>query len=70
VEVVPGSPAARGGVLTGDVLLTVDGRAIGKAQDLQRLMLARRAGARVAMTLFRRGAMVDVAVVLAELSGV
>ena len=68
VEVVPGSPAARAGVLAGDVLLTVDGRAIEKAQDLQRLMLARRAGARVAMTLFRRGAMVDVAVVLAELS--
>jgi S1-C subfamily serine protease len=70
MEVVSGSPAARAGVLTGDVLITVDGRAIEKAQDLQRLMLARRAGARVSMTLYRRGAMVDVAVVLAELSGV
>jgi hypothetical protein len=32
-------------------------------------MLAQRAGAQVAMTLHRRGAMVDVTVVLAELSG-
>jgi S1-C subfamily serine protease len=69
-EVVAGSPAALAGVLTGDVLLTVDGRAIETAQDLQRMMLARRAGSHVAMTLYRRGAMVDVAVVLAELSGV
>ena len=67
-EVVPGSPAERGGVFAGDVLLTLEGRAIEKAQDLQRVMVSRRAGARVSMTLFRRGAMVDVAVMLAELS--
>jgi len=67
---VPGSPAAQAGVLTGDVLLSVDGRPIDKAQDLQRVMLARRAGAQVAMTLHRRGAMVEVTVVLAELSGI
>ncbi|MBW8803433.1 MAG: peptidase S1 [Catenulispora sp. 13_1_20CM_3_70_7] len=70
MEVVPGSPAARAGVLVGDVLLSVEGRPIDKAQDLQRVMLARRAGAQVAMTLHRRGAMVDMTVVLAELSGV
>jgi S1-C subfamily serine protease len=69
-EVVPGSPAGVAGVLPGDVLLTVDARAIEQAQDLQRLMLARRAGARVTMTLYRAGALVDVAVELAELSGV
>ncbi|MEY9856630.1 S1-C subfamily serine protease [Catenulispora sp. GAS73] len=69
-QVVPGSPAAQAGVLVGDVLLSVEGRLIDNAQDLQRVMLARRAGAQVAMTLHRRGAMVDVTVVLAELSGV
>jgi S1-C subfamily serine protease len=68
--VVPGSPAAQAGVLVGDTLLTVEGRPIDKAQDLQRVMLTQRAGAQVAMTLHRRGAMVDVTVVLAELSGV
>lgn len=69
VEVVPGSPAFLGGVLPGDVLLTLEGRAIEKAQDLQRAMLARPEGSRIAMTLYRRGAMVDIVVVLAELSG-
>ena len=68
-EVVAGSPAGRGGVRPGDVLLTLEGRTIEKAQDLQRVMLGCRAGSQVAMTLYRRGAVVDVAVVLAELSG-
>jgi hypothetical protein len=48
----------------------VGGRPVDKAHGLQRVMLAWRAGAQVAMTLHRRGAMVNVTVVPSELSGV
>jgi S1-C subfamily serine protease len=60
VEVVPGSPAARAGLFAGDVLLSVAGEPVSTAQTLQRLMFAEAIGKDLAITVFRRGAMVDV----------
>jgi S1-C subfamily serine protease len=67
VEVVPGSPAARAGLFTGDVLLTVDGRPVSTAQTLQRLMFAEAIGRDLPITVWRRGALVDVIARPAEL---
>ena len=39
-EVVPGGPAAKAGLLAGDVLLSAGGTPVTSAQSLQRLMLA------------------------------
>jgi S1-C subfamily serine protease len=60
VEVVPGSPAARAGLFAGDVLLTVHGEAVSTAQTLQRLMFAEAIGVDLPITVYRRGALVDV----------
>lgn len=60
VEVVPGSPAATAGVYLGDVILSASGRPIQGVQGLQRLMLGPAIGARLPITLIRRGALVDV----------
>jgi S1-C subfamily serine protease len=60
VEVVPGSPAARAGLFAGDVLLTVGGRAVSTAQSIQRLMFAEAIGKDLPITVWRRGALVDV----------
>jgi len=60
VEVVPGSPAARAGLFTGDVLLTVAGAPVWTAQSLQRLMFAEAIDQDLAITVWRRGALVDV----------
>jgi S1-C subfamily serine protease len=60
VEVVPGSPAARAGLFTGDVLLTVAGEPVWTAQSLQRLMFAEAIDRDLAVTVWRRGALVDV----------
>ena len=60
VEVVRNSPAARAGLLPGDVVLVAAGRAVGSAQELQRLMLAEAIGQPLPMTVLRAGAMVDV----------
>jgi S1-C subfamily serine protease len=60
VEVVPGSPAARAGLFAGDVLLTVGGQPVSTAQSIQRLMFAEAIGRDLPITVWRRGALVDV----------
>jgi len=60
VEVVPGGPAARAGLRTGDLLLTAAGTPVEKAQDLQRLMFSEAIGRPLAITVMRNGALVDV----------
>jgi S1-C subfamily serine protease len=59
-SVVSGGPADRAGLRTGDLLLTVDGHEVATAQDLQRLMFAETIGRRLAITVMRNGALVDV----------
>src|SRR5262250_1026442 len=60
VEVLPGGPAARAGLRTGDLLLTAGGQPVEKAQDLQRLMFEEAIGRPLAITVMRNGALVDV----------
>jgi S1-C subfamily serine protease len=69
VEVVPGSPAARSGLFAGDVLLTVGGEAVSTAQSVQRLMFAEAIGRDLPITVWRRGALVDVIARPVELTG-
>jgi len=59
-EVVPGGPAHRAGLRTGDLLLTAAGKPVEKAQDLQRLMFDDAIGKPFAITVMRNGALVDV----------
>jgi S1-C subfamily serine protease len=66
-EVVPGSPAARAGLRTGDLLLSMGGVAVSRAQDLQRLMFADAIGQPLAITVMRNEALVDVIAEPAEL---
>ncbi|MEN3309910.1 MAG: hypothetical protein V7603_6112 [Micromonosporaceae bacterium] len=68
VEVVPGSPAGLAGIYLGDVLLTAAGRPVESVQALLRLMLGPAIGARLPITLLRKGALVDVVAVPAELT--
>ncbi len=60
VEVVPASPADRAGLYAGDVLLTVGGQPVSTAQSVQRLMFAEAIGRDLPITVWRRGALVDV----------
>nr|MBA2770197.1 PDZ domain-containing protein [Sporichthyaceae bacterium] len=66
-EVVPGSPAAAAGMYVGDIVIAAGPIAITRAQDLQRLMLENEIGRRFALTLYRKGALVDVIAELGEL---
>jgi S1-C subfamily serine protease len=60
VEVVPGGPAHRAGLRTGDLILTVGRQRVADAQDIQRQLFAEVIGTRLAVTVLRNGAMVDV----------
>jgi len=59
-QVVPGGPAARAGLRSGDLLLTAGGSPVARAQDLQRLMFGEAIGRPLAITVTRNGALVDV----------
>ena len=55
VDVVDDSPAQRAGLRAEDLIVEVDGSAVTGVGDLQRLMVADRIGATVAVTLLRGG---------------
>ena len=59
-QAVPGSPAERAGLRTGDLLLTADAKPVTAAQDLQRLMFSDAIGRPLSITVMRNGALVDV----------
>jgi S1-C subfamily serine protease len=59
-DVVEDSPAAASGLHRGDLVLAVDGRPLGDAGSLQRLLLDDAIGSRVEITVLRNGALVDV----------
>jgi S1-C subfamily serine protease len=67
-QVVPGSPADRGGLRVGDVLISVDGEAVTSSTALQRLMVEDAIGRRLEITVWRNGALVDAVVVPRELT--
>lgn len=62
-----GSPAEKAGIEAGDIILKYEGKAIEKATDLPRLVGNTRPGTRATVTVFRRGAQRDLAVVISEL---
>ena len=69
VDVVPGSPADRSGLKPGDLVLEAGRRPVAEAQSLQRLLFADAIGRELPVTVYRRGAMVDVITVPTELTG-
>ncbi|KAE8764465.1 S1C family serine protease [Georgenia thermotolerans] len=66
-EVVPGSPAAAAGIFLGDIVIASGETPVRSPQDLQRLMLSTAVGRQFPVTVYRRGALVDVVATLAEL---
>jgi len=55
-DVVRGSPAARFGVLAGDVIVSVDGENVARPDDVSRLVAVRGAGQRLRLGLMRANA--------------
>jgi S1-C subfamily serine protease len=66
VTLEPGSPAARAELRPGDIIVALDGQPIAGIDDLQRLLTANRVGIRLALTILRGAAKLEVAIVPAE----
>src|ERR671924_852255 len=67
VEVVRGSPAERAGIRPEDLLLELDGVALARVEDLQRLMVAELIGTRVTVRVLRAGRPLELVLIPAEL---
>jgi serine protease Do len=67
VEVVEGSPAAKAGLRSEDLIVAVGGTAVEGADDLQRLMAGELIGERVTATVIRGGRVVELELVPVEL---
>jgi len=68
VEVVPGSPADAAGLRAEDLIVSVDGSAVAKVEDVQKLLVADRIGATLALDVLRGGRRLELRLVPAELA--
>jgi S1-C subfamily serine protease len=68
MEVVPGSPAARAGIRSGDLIVELEGVSIADASDLQRLMVGDVIGGTVTALVWRGGELRRIAVHPVELT--
>jgi len=64
--VEPESPAAKGGVEAGDIILKVDGRSVEKSGDLPRIIGGIRPGTKTSLQVWRRGTNRDLVVTVGE----
>jgi len=66
VNVEPDGPAARAGLLIGDVLVVLAGVPVGDTDDVQAVLGPERVGSTVGATLVRAGAPLDVSITVGE----
>ncbi len=67
-QVVPGAPAEKAGIQPGDVVLSVNGKAVDGAVDLRRTLGALKPGSPVNLQINRRGKLMDFKPNLAEMN--
>ncbi|MFZ6744512.1 DegQ family serine endoprotease [Undibacterium sp. JH2W] len=65
-RVMPGSPAEKAGVEVGDVIQKVNGTAIEKAVDLNRIVGDIKPGGKATVTVWRKGGAKDIVITVAE----
>jgi serine protease Do len=66
-RVEPGSPAEKGGLEAGDIILGFNGAAIEKSSDLPRMVGNTKPGSRATVTVWRKGATRDLSLTVIEM---
>lgn len=67
LHVIPGSPAEKYGIQPQDVVIRVNNQRIKSSHEFPRLVARTPAGRKIPITLFRKGALIDLEVVLEEI---
>jgi S1-C subfamily serine protease len=67
VQVVEGTPAAAAGLRPEDLIVEIDGEPVGDVNDIQRLMVVEKIGAKVPVRVLREGSELELELVPAEL---
>jgi len=67
MQVVPGAPADKAGVKSGDIVLSISGKGVTGSADLRNQVASERPGAKVVLKVLRDGKEMDVSVVLGKL---
>nr|WP_308597847.1 DegQ family serine endoprotease [Massilia sp. BJB1822] len=68
-QVMPGGPADKAGLKAGDIILKFNGADIARSSDLPRLVGGSAIGSKAIITVWRKGAAVDLPVVVEEQQG-
>jgi len=61
------SPADKGGIESGDIILKADGKTVGSSSELPRIITQVKPGTKIPLQVWRKGAMKDLNVTVAEL---
>jgi S1-C subfamily serine protease len=69
VNVEPNGPADRAGVLLGDVLVALNGKAVSDTGDIQAMLGSQSVGETLNAQIVRGGVLVDVAIAVGERQG-
>ena len=64
--VEPGSPAEKAGIEAGDIITRFEGKTIEKSTELPRMIGGTKPGSKSTITVFRRGALKDLSITIAE----
>lgn len=67
--VEPGGPADKGGIKAGDIILKFNGSPIARSTDLPRMVGGTALGSKAVVSVWRKGAQVDIPVTVVELEG-
>lgn len=62
-----GAPAEKAGVEAGDIIIKFEGKTVEKSSDLPRMVGSTKPGTKSSLTVFRRGAVKELSVVVAEI---
>jgi serine protease Do len=68
-SVEKGSPAEKAGLETGDVILKIDGKDVGRSIDLSSRVADLKPGAKASLEIWRKGAQRDITVTVGEMKG-
>jgi serine protease DegQ len=66
LAITPGGPAAKAGVLVGDIILELDGQAVASTDDLLKLLDGDRVGRSLPLRILRGGAEQEIAVTVGD----